>query len=71
MTSTTVLVEGMTCQHCVGSVSTELMKLEGVTGVEVELRSGGASTVAMASTTRRLWQWPTWGSRWAPEPTRR
>lgn len=49
MSTKTVLVEGMTCQHCVGSVSTELMKLPGVTGVEVDLHPESTSQVVIES----------------------
>ncbi|WGL52087.1 heavy metal-associated domain-containing protein [Nocardioides sp. BP30] len=34
-------VEGMTCQHCVASVSEEVSALPGVSAVEVDLASGG------------------------------
>jgi copper chaperone CopZ len=40
MTTTTVTVTGMTCDHCVRAVSTEVGGLPGVTGVEVDLASG-------------------------------
>ena len=43
-------VEGMTCGHCVGAVTSELSDLDGVTGVEVELVAGGTSTVTVTST---------------------
>ena len=36
----TYQVSGMTCGHCVNSVSTELSALPGVTGVQVELATG-------------------------------
>lgn len=48
MTSTsTYIVTGMTCEHCVRSVTEELTKLPGVTDVDVELASGRV-TVASA-----------------------
>ena len=34
------IVRGMTCEHCVLSVTEEVSELAGVTGVEVELASG-------------------------------
>ncbi|GGM70039.1 heavy-metal-associated domain-containing protein [Dactylosporangium sucinum] len=37
---TTYTVSGMTCQHCVGSVSGELLKLDGVRDVRIDLGSG-------------------------------
>jgi len=49
MKNTTVVVEGMTCQHCVGSVTAELMKLSGVTQVRVDLRPGERSSVVVES----------------------
>ena len=41
---TTYQVNGMTCGHCVNSVSTELSALPGVTDVQVD-RAGGRVTV--------------------------
>jgi copper ion binding protein len=41
MTSTaTYTVSGMTCEHCVASVSEEVLEIAGVTGVDVDLPSG-------------------------------
>ena len=37
-------VTGMTCDHCVMSVTTELFKLEGVTRVAVDLAAGAVVT---------------------------
>ena len=34
MTTTTYLVSGMTCGHCVSAVTEEIGKLDGVTGVD-------------------------------------
>ena len=48
--STTVNVSGMTCGHCVSSVSEELETLAGVEKVDVDLNSGGVSTVTITST---------------------
>ena len=48
-TSTTVSVSGMTCGHCVSSVSEELESLDGVETVDVELNAGGISTVTITS----------------------
>ncbi|TPW72859.1 heavy-metal-associated domain-containing protein [Schumannella sp. 10F1B-5-1] len=47
--TSTVLVEGMTCGHCVASVSEEIGEIAEVSGVEVELVVGGASRVTIAS----------------------
>ncbi len=43
------LVSGMTCSHCVSSVTEELSSLEGVEAVDVQLNAGGASRVTVAS----------------------
>ena len=43
------LVTGMTCGHCVSSVTEELSELEGVDSVEVELNAGGASRVSVSA----------------------
>lgn len=43
MTSTVYTVRGMTCEHCVASVTDEISKVVGVTGVSVDLRSGRVS----------------------------
>jgi copper chaperone CopZ len=42
-------VTGMTCSHCVASVSEELAAVPGVDGVSVDLNVGGASRVTVAS----------------------
>lgn len=44
------LVEGMTCSHCVRSVTEEVSAIDGVSGVEVDLQAGGVSTVTVSST---------------------
>ena len=44
----TYTVAGMTCGHCVSSVSTEVGKISGVTSVDVDLPTGA---VKVASTT--------------------
>ncbi|MCL2464579.1 MAG: heavy-metal-associated domain-containing protein, partial [Micrococcales bacterium] len=49
MAATTYLVSGMTCDHCVHHVTTELDALPGVTDVAVELVSGGQSPVTVTS----------------------
>ena len=43
-------VTGMTCGHCVSSVTEELSALDGVESVTVQLNVGGASVVTVAST---------------------
>jgi copper chaperone CopZ len=47
--TTTVLVSGMTCGHCVKAVTDELTALDGVQDVAVELVSGGNSAVTVTS----------------------
>ena len=47
MTST-YAVEGMTCEHCVRSVTEEVSEVPGVTAVEVDL-AGGRLTVTGAA----------------------
>jgi len=39
-TISTYTVTGMTCGHCVASVSEEVQEIEGVTQVQVSLESG-------------------------------
>lgn len=46
---TVLQVEGMTCEHCVASVTEELSALPGVNGIAITLRVGGASTVTVES----------------------
>ncbi len=43
------LVSGMTCSHCVSSVTEELSAIDSVENVVVELNVGGASKVTVAS----------------------
>ncbi len=50
MTTTTYLVSGMTCGHCVSAVTEEIAKLEGVRDVRVDLVAGGQSRVTVSST---------------------
>ena len=50
MSEQTFAVTGMTCDHCVHAVRTELGALPGVTAVAVELDAGGTSTVRVTST---------------------
>lgn len=42
-------VDGMTCSHCVASVTDELSGLDGVREVNIELVVGGVSRVTVAS----------------------
>ncbi len=47
--STTYRVDGMTCAHCVQSVTDELSALPGVKDVSVELNAGQTSEVTVVS----------------------
>ncbi len=47
--STRFLVEGMTCEHCVRSVTEEVSSIEGVSAVDVDLHAGDVSTVTVSS----------------------
>ena len=40
-TTASYTVTGMTCGHCVTAVTEEVSQLPGVTGVEVDLATGG------------------------------
>jgi copper chaperone len=42
-------VEGMTCSHCVSSVTEEVSAVEGVESVSVRLNAGGASQIMVVS----------------------
>jgi copper chaperone len=46
---THLAVDGMTCGHCVSSVTEELGALDGVTSVDVRLNAGGTSQVMVTS----------------------
>lgn len=48
-TTQTYRVTGMTCDHCVSAVSSEIGELDGVTTVDVELNTSGSSAVTVTS----------------------
>lgn len=48
-TTSTYAVTGMTCGHCVSSVTEELSALPGVQEVTVDLDAGGTSRVGVVS----------------------
>lgn len=48
MTTTDFTVKGMTCGHCVSSVSEEVGRIAGVTGVQVDLAAGTVSVTSAA-----------------------
>ncbi|WP_298119033.1 heavy-metal-associated domain-containing protein [uncultured Aurantimicrobium sp.] len=49
MTTATFTATGMTCQHCVGSVTKEVSELAHVTSVSVDLPSGTVTVESDAS----------------------
>ena len=49
MTTQTYSVTGMTCDHCVHAVTSELTALDGVSDVAVDLVAGGTSAVTVTS----------------------
>jgi len=49
MTTQVFKVSGMTCGHCVASVTEEITAIEGVTDVRVELVEGEVSDVTVDS----------------------
>jgi len=46
---TTLNISGMTCGHCVASVTEEIVALDGVDSVSVDLNAGGISTAVVTS----------------------
>ena len=46
MTTTTYRVTGMTCDHCVRAVTTELVLLPGVRSVDVDLAEGAVTVTS-------------------------
>jgi copper chaperone len=48
MSTATYTVVGMTCGHCVSAVTEEVTQVPGVTGVEVDLASGGLTVTSDA-----------------------
>ena len=49
MATTTYKVTGMTCEHCVNAVTSELRSLDGVSAVTVDLVPDGVSQVTVTS----------------------
>ncbi|MFB9905428.1 heavy-metal-associated domain-containing protein [Allokutzneria oryzae] len=45
-TRTTYTVTGMTCGHCVASVTEEVSKIDGVTNVSVDLPTGAVTVTS-------------------------
>jgi copper chaperone len=48
MSTATYTVTGMTCGHCVSSVTEEVSQVPGVTAVDVDLPSGGLTVTSEA-----------------------
>ena len=48
MTTTSYTVSGMTCGHCVASVTEEVSEVPGVDDVQVELETGRLTVVSAA-----------------------
>ena len=48
MTTTSYTVVGMTCGHCVNAVTEEVSAVPGVTGVDVDLATGGLTVTSEA-----------------------
>lgn len=46
ITTTTYYVTGMTCEHCVRAVTTELVILPGVQSVDVDVESGAVTVTS-------------------------
>lgn len=48
MTAVVYTVRGMTCEHCVKSITQEVGALDGVTGVAVDLPTGAVTVTSDA-----------------------
>jgi copper chaperone len=48
MSTASYTVVGMTCGHCVSAVTEEVSQVPGVTGVDVDLASGGLTVTSGA-----------------------
>lgn len=48
MSESTYTVTGMTCSHCVASVTEEISEIAGVTAVAVDLTSGSVTVTSTA-----------------------
>jgi copper chaperone CopZ len=49
MSTQTFPVTGLTCGHCVGAITSELIVLAGVTDVQIDLVVDGTSTVKVTA----------------------
>lgn len=50
LVKTHLAIDGMTCGHCVASVTEELSSVAGIQSVDVRLNAGGTSQVTVTST---------------------
>jgi copper ion binding protein len=48
MSNSTFTVTGMTCEHCVASVTEEISEIDGVLDVAVDLSTGGVQVTSDA-----------------------
>ena len=46
MSTATYTVAGMTCEHCVASVTEEISEIDGVSAVDVQLDSGAVTVTS-------------------------
>ncbi|HZE33945.1 MAG TPA: copper ion binding protein [Actinoallomurus sp.] len=46
MVTTRYAVKGMTCEHCVAAVSAEVGRIDGVSGVDVDLATGAVTVTS-------------------------
>ncbi len=49
MSTSTYVLSGLTCEHCVNAVSEEVSALDGVTEATVDLVRGGESTLTVTA----------------------
>lgn len=49
MVTTRYAVKGMSCEHCVSAISTEVGGIDGVTAVEVDLAMGSVTVTSAAA----------------------
>jgi copper chaperone CopZ len=49
MTTQTFAITGLTCEHCVGAVTSEFSVLAGVRDVQIDLVAGGISTLRVTA----------------------
>jgi copper chaperone CopZ len=52
MSESTYTVTGMTCGHCVASVTEEISELDGVTDVAVDLPTGAVTVTSSPASSR-------------------